>query len=171
MKQLVEKLIEKGKKISTMESCTGGGVANAITNIPGASEIIEYSAVTYSNDFKVKMGVNPAIIEQYSVYSMETADEMSKAISAFANTTYGVGITGKLLRGDPNNPHGNDNEVYISVYDREKDEFYRKTVTVVYDTREENKALVINEVKDLVLEALDNTYTPAPTNPVQKVKN
>ena len=56
-KRVVEKLIEDKKTISTMESCTGGGVANAITNIEGASSILKFSAVTYSNEFKIKMGV------------------------------------------------------------------------------------------------------------------
>ena len=48
MEDVVNKLKEKNKTIATMESCTGGGVANAITNVPGASEIILFSAVTLS---------------------------------------------------------------------------------------------------------------------------
>ena len=55
MEDVVNKLKEKNKTIATMESCTGGGVANAITNVPGASEIILFSAVTYSNEYKIKM--------------------------------------------------------------------------------------------------------------------
>ena len=53
MKEVVELLIKKHKTISTMESCTGGGVANANTSIEGASEILKFSAVTYSNEFKI----------------------------------------------------------------------------------------------------------------------
>ena len=52
---IVNKLIETEKTISTMESCTGGYIANCITNIPGASEILKFSAVTYSNEFKIKI--------------------------------------------------------------------------------------------------------------------
>ena len=78
MKKLVEELIKNKKTISTMESCTGGGVANAITNIEGASEVLKFSAVTYSNEYKIKMGVSSDVIDEYSVYSMETAHEMSK---------------------------------------------------------------------------------------------
>ena len=77
MKDIVLLLKKKNKTISTMESCTGGGVANAITNIEGASEVLKYSAVTYSNEFKIKMGVSSEVIDKYSVYSMETAMEMS----------------------------------------------------------------------------------------------
>ena len=103
MKDLVKLLIEKNKTISTMESCTGGGVANAITNVEGASNVLKFSAVTYSNEFKIKMGVDKSIIDKYSVYSIETANEMSKNISKFTNSDYGIGITGKLNRVDENN--------------------------------------------------------------------
>ena len=85
MKQIIDLLKEKNKTISTMESCTGGGVANAITNIEGASEVLRYSAVTYSNEYKIKMGVDEKVIDKYSVYSMETAIEMAKNISNRTN--------------------------------------------------------------------------------------
>ena len=111
MEEVVKRLINKNKTISTMESCTGGGVANAITNVEGASEVLKFSAVTYSNEFKIKMGVNKEIIDKYSVYSMETAIEMSKNISLYTSSDYGVGITGKLNRIDPNNPYGEYNEI------------------------------------------------------------
>jgi len=151
MKSLVEKLIKENKTISTMESCTGGGVANAITNIPGASEILKFSAVTYSNEFKIKMGVSSEVIEKYSVYSMETAKEMSKSISNFTLSTYGVGITGKLQRRDINNPYGKDNIVYISIYDRENNKYYNKEIEVTKDTRKENKELVIEETIKILM--------------------
>ena len=67
MRELVELLINKKKTISTMESCTGGGVSNAITNIEGASEVLKFSAVTYSNFGKIKMGVSKKVIDKYSV--------------------------------------------------------------------------------------------------------
>ena len=151
MKELVEKLISEKKTISTMESCTGGGVVNAITNIPGASEVLKFSAVTYANEFKIKMGVNSDVIEKYSVYSMETANEMSKNISKFASSSYGVGITGKLCRSDINNPYGNDDIVYVSVYDRENNKYYTSIVRATMSDREKNKKLVIDEVVKIIL--------------------
>lgn len=89
LEEIVKILTEQNKTVSTMESCTGGALANAITNIPGASEILKFSAVTYSNEFKIKMGVPKDIIDTYSVYSIETAIEMSKKISEFINSNYG----------------------------------------------------------------------------------
>ena len=154
MKELVEKLIIENKSISTMESCTGGGVANAITNIPGASEILKFSAVTYSNEYKKKMGVSSEVIDKYSVYSIETAREMSKNISIFSNSNYGIGITGKLKNVDINNMYGLDDKVYISIYDKDKDIFYDYDLVVTKDSREENKNMVIDLVIEKLLEIL-----------------
>jgi len=154
MKRIVDKLIEKKKTISTMESCTGGGVANAITNIEGASEVLKFSAVTYSNEYKIKMGVSSDIIDKYSVYSIETAMEMSKNISEFTNSNYGIGITGKLNRVDVNNLCGSDNEVFISIYDKDLDKFYNYDLEVNKGSRKENKELVINLIIEKLLEVI-----------------
>lgn len=150
MKEVVLKLIEKHKTISTMESCTGGGVANAITNIEGASEILKFSAVTYSNEFKIKMGVNKDVIDKYTVYSMETANEMSKNISKFTNSDYGIGITGQINRIDPNNITNENNRIYISVYDKENDKYYNEIITAIEGSREENKKVIINKIENIL---------------------
>ena len=150
MKKIIEKLTKLNKTISTMESCTGGGIANSITNIEGASEVFKFSAVTYSNEYKIKMGVDKNIIDEYSVYSMETANEMSKNISNFTNANYGVGITGKLNRVDRFNPYGLDNVVYISIYDKDNNKYYNSIVEAKLSTRKNNKELVINEVITLL---------------------
>ena len=154
MKRIVEKLKENNKTISTMESCTGGGIANEITNIEGASEVLKFSAVAYSNEFKIKMGVSSEIIDKYTVYSIETAMEMSKNISVFTNSNYGVGITGKLNRIDKNNLFGSDNIVYMSIYDKELDKFYNYDIEVAKSSRKENKELVINFIIEKLLEII-----------------
>ena len=154
MKEIVKKLIEQNKTISTMESCTGGGVANAITNIEGASEVLKFSAVTYSNEFKIKMGVNKSIIEKYSVYSKETAQEMGKNISMFTNSDYGIGITGKLARIDKRNLYGENNVVYVSIYDKNKNKFNNLKLKVTEKTREGNKNYIIQKIVDKLNEIL-----------------
>ena len=154
MKNIVELLIEKKKTISTMESCTGGGVADSITSIPGASEVLRFSAVTYSNEYKIKMGVSEKIINKYSVYSIETAMEMSKNISVFANSNYGVGITGKLNRVDKNNLYGNDNQVFISIYDRDNNKYYNYDIYVDKTSRKSNKKVVIELIKEKLLDII-----------------
>lgn len=154
MKRIIEKLTKLNKTISTMESCTGGGVANAITNIEGASEVLKFSAVTYSNEHKIKMGVDSDIIDKYSVYSMETADQMSRNISTFANSNYGVGITGKLNRVDKANPYGEDNIVFISIYDKDNNKYYNSKVEATKGSRKENKELVIENIIKMLLEII-----------------
>lgn len=151
MKEVVEKLIENNKTISTMESCTGGAVVNSITNVEGSSEIIKFSAVTYSNEFKIKMGVDKEVIDKYTVYSIQTADEMSKNISNFANSNYGVGITGQINRTDPNNVVNDNDKIYISIYDRDKDKFYNETLVATIGTREENKQIIVEKVKEILI--------------------
>ena len=76
MNKVVELLIKNNKTISTMESCTGGALVNAITNIPGASEVLKFSAVTYSNEYKIKMGVDKNIIDIAEKETMEVINEI-----------------------------------------------------------------------------------------------
>ena len=144
MKNIVELLIEKNKTISTMESCTGGAIANYITNIPNASKVFAFSAVTYSNDYKIKMGVNKDIIDKYTVYSMEVANNMAKVICGYTNSNYGVGVTGKLKKIDENNPYGEDDLVYLSIYDSDSDKYYNDIIKLKYEKRIDNKEQIIN---------------------------
>ena len=64
MKEIVNKLLKAHKTISTMESCTGGSLASAITNIDLSSDVFHFGAVTYSNNFKVKFGISQEIIDK-----------------------------------------------------------------------------------------------------------
>lgn len=154
LEEIVKILTKQNKTVSTMESCTGGCLANAITNIPGASEILKFSAVTYSNEFKIKMGVQKEIIDTYSVYSIETAIEMSKKISEFTNSNYGIGITGKLNRADLHNLSGDNSTVYFSIYNKDNNTNYNGSLKVTKETRKENKEEVINLIVDKLYEII-----------------
>ena len=72
-KELIDKLIEKNLKITSMESCTGGYFLSCVTNIENSSKVTEGGYITYSNDSKIRNGVSKEIIEEYGVYSKETA--------------------------------------------------------------------------------------------------
>lgn len=154
MEEVIKKLIKLNKTISTMESCTGGALVNAITNVEGASSIIKFSAVTYSNEYKIKLGVNKDIISKYSVYSIETAKEMSKKITDFTNSNYGIGITGKINRIDPNNLVGLDNLIYVSIYDKDNSKYYTLTIKAINDTRNNNKNMIIKKISEFLLEII-----------------
>lgn len=154
MQEVINKLLNNHLTISTMESCTGGAISNAITNIPRSSEVFMYSAITYSNEFKIKMGVSKEIIDKYTVYSKEVANEMSLNISKFTNSDYGIGITGKLNRVDINNPYGSDDLVYISIYQKKDNTFHTDTVKCTESSRPDNKNLVIDKVVDMLLKLI-----------------
>ena len=154
MKEIIELLTKNNQTISTMESCTGGYIVNEITNYPGASEVLKFSAVTYSNEFKIKMGVDKNVIDKFSVYSEETAREMSKNISEFANSEYGIGITGKLNRIDKRNLHGDNNLVYVSIYDKRENKYYDDTIEVKDQSRELNKRMVLETIEKILLKIL-----------------
>lgn len=146
MEEIVEKLSELNKTVASMESCTGGGLANMITNIPGASDVFKFGAVTYSNEYKIKMGVSEEVITRYSVYSKKTAREMSKNIAEFAKANYGIGVTGKLNRADKNNLVNEDNLVYFCIYDYDDNKYYDFNLKVVRPTRKECKKEVIDKI-------------------------
>ena len=155
--KIVSKLDDLKRTIATMESCTGGALASEITNNPGASEVLKFSAVTYSNEYKIKMGVSAEVIDKYSVYSMETAVEMAKNISEFAVSDYGVGITGKINTSDPANKQGENDIVFVAIYDKNLGDYTKATIQVPHDkTRKEVKAYIVDYIGNILLELLND---------------
>lgn len=157
MFDVVKILTQRKETIATMESCSGGAIVNSITNIPGASEIIKFSAVTYANEFKIKMGVLKETIDKYSVYSMAVAKEMSKNISLFANSTYGIGITGKINREDPYNKSGENNKIFISIYNKNNDTYNTFSLIAKDADRISNKDYIVEEIAKKLLTIFRNS--------------
>lgn len=148
--EIVNKLVEKKLTIATMESCTGGGIANEITSISGASAVIKESYVTYCNEAKIKHGVPAEVIEKYTVYSSETAVEMAKAVKKAASSDIGIGITGQLGRIDPNNPVEKLNHVWFAIACKNNDVTV-KEIVVPDEDRKSQKEYAIKEVaKELI---------------------
>ena len=114
-RQLTLKLIESGRTITTMESCTSGQVASLITDTEGASAVMPGAFVTYSNAAKVLMGVPAETIEAFGVYSAQTADAMARACRENCGTDIGVGVTGTFGNVDPNNADSAPGEVYFAI--------------------------------------------------------
>jgi nicotinamide-nucleotide amidase len=84
-----------GKTMATAESCTGGWIAQAITEVPGSSAWFDRGFVTYSNSAKVQMlGVNPQTLEKYGAVSVETAMEMAVGALAHSAADVAVAVTG-----------------------------------------------------------------------------
>ena len=85
----------RGLKVVTAESCTGGLVAGALTEIAGSSDVVDRGFVTYSNEAKQQMlGVPAATIETHGAVSRETAEAMARGALGSANADLAVAITG-----------------------------------------------------------------------------
>lgn len=92
---LVKLCIDKKLTIATAESCTGGLVAGALTDVPGSSAVLDRGFVTYSNAAKQQMlGVPVATLKQYGEVSRQTAEAMARGALAKAKVDLAVAITG-----------------------------------------------------------------------------
>jgi len=145
--QLVERLAAGGFLITTVESCTGGAIANGITNVPGSGDVFKDGFVTYSNEAKIALGVPESTIKNHSVYSLQTALAMANAgIEKSAFTPHiSVGVTGSLNRADPDNPDASVvGEVYIAIV-KTASSVHQHTLTVPTElSRPGAKLFVVN---------------------------
>ncbi len=86
---------KKGLKIATAESCTGGMIAAALTDIAGSSDVFDRGFVTYSNDAKIEMlGVSPDTLDMHGAVSSQTAKEMATGAITSSNADISVSVTG-----------------------------------------------------------------------------
>jgi nicotinamide-nucleotide amidase len=93
--RLGQALENKQASVCTVESCTGGGLAFAITDVPGSSNWLNQSWVTYSNEAKADLvGVSPQALERYGAVSKEVVIEMAKGGRQRAQADYAVAISG-----------------------------------------------------------------------------
>lgn len=85
----------RGLKVATAESCTGGLVAGALTEVPGSSDVLDRGFITYSNAAKEAMlGVPAATLERHGAVSRETAEAMAAGALAMSDADLAVAITG-----------------------------------------------------------------------------
>ncbi len=92
---LVRLLTEYGQTLALAESCTGGYLANRITNVPGASQILLAGLVTYSNEAKQKfLGVKAETLATHGAVSEPTAREMAEGARTQTGADYALAITG-----------------------------------------------------------------------------
>ncbi len=94
-RELGERLAERGWRVATAESCTGGWIAQAITAIAGSSGWFEAGLVTYSNDAKVALlGVDAMTIARHGAVSEATAAAMAGGALAATGADLAVAVTG-----------------------------------------------------------------------------
>jgi nicotinamide-nucleotide amidase len=92
---VLDALRRRGWTIATAESCTGGMITAALTDIPGSSDVVDRGFVTYSNAAKVAMlGVRPATLEAHGAVSEAVAAEMAKGALERSDADVTVSVTG-----------------------------------------------------------------------------
>ena len=95
LEPLRELLCARGVRMATAESCTGGGVAQLCTGLPGSSEWFECAFVTYSNAAKTRMlGVSAALIEAHGAVSEPVARAMAEGALVNSDAEAALSITG-----------------------------------------------------------------------------
>ena len=93
--RLVELLKERGLTCATAESCTGGGVASAITDVPGASAVFWGGIVSYDNSVKEHvLGVPQSVLSRHGAVSPECAAAMATGARRLMKTDMAVSLTG-----------------------------------------------------------------------------
>ena len=92
---VLERLRARGVMVATAESCTGGLIAGALTEIAGSSDVVDRGFVTYSNAAKAAMlGVDPALIEREGAVSEAVARAMAEGALARSDAGIAVAVTG-----------------------------------------------------------------------------
>ncbi len=86
---------QKKANLALAESCTGGLIADLLTNVPGSSDYFIFSAVTYSNELKMKiLDVKARTLNLYGAVSEQTAKEMARGVQQVCGATYGLSVSG-----------------------------------------------------------------------------
>jgi nicotinamide-nucleotide amidase len=94
-KQLATVLMEKGARVTTAESCTGGWIAKTLTDLPGSSAWFEYGFVSYGNNAKAQLlGVDPQLLEAEGAVSEAVVLAMAGGALAASGADYAIAVSG-----------------------------------------------------------------------------
>ena len=152
--EIVKILRENNLKISFAESITGGMLSSAITDISGASKVMETSFVTYSNDSKNKnLNVSKNTLDKFGAISENTAFEMAKGIKEKSKADIGVSTTGEA---GPNSSETEVGNVYTCIYFSD-DDYYVKHYFFSGD-RNKIRRSTVNRVLSQILFVLRKNF-------------
>ena len=139
--RLVRRIKEGNHTITVAESCTGGLLASAFTDIAGASQWFQQSWVTYSNEAKVKeLGVKESSLEKRGAVSAEVAIQMAQGARVKANASIAISITG--IAGPSNDGSKKKiGTVYVGIA---SDGWANSDITEIGGNRAENKIAFVH---------------------------
>lgn len=146
-------LLAQKAHVALAESCTGGLLAETLTGVPGASNVLECGVVSYSSRMKCEvLGVNPGTIEEHTVVSGPVSLEMAEGVRRLTGAEYGIGITGVAGPGpDGTHPEG---DIYISLVGPNVT-VTKHLMTGTFGKREFNRRAAAECALDLLSEALE----------------
>jgi nicotinamide-nucleotide amidase len=92
---VVQELVEAGKIVAVAESCTGGWIAKALTDVGGSSQCFAYGIVSYSNGAKESLlGVKPASLAKHGAVSEDVVQEMAMGVLRLSGADYAIAVSG-----------------------------------------------------------------------------
>ncbi|UHS56566.1 CinA family protein [Agrobacterium vaccinii] len=92
---VVKDFSARGQMLSTAESCTGGLIAGALTDVPGSSAVVDRGFVTYTNEAKMQMlGVDAVTLDTFGAVSRETALQMAHGALFRSRSEFSIAVTG-----------------------------------------------------------------------------
>lgn len=94
LEKLADRLMACQQTVSTVESCTGGGIAARCTDFAGSSQWFNGAVVTYSNAMKVRLGVDPADLEQHGAVSESVVRQMAELGRAYCRSDWCISVSG-----------------------------------------------------------------------------
>lgn len=148
---LLSALVARGWTVTTAESCTGGMVAAAITDIAGSSQVFEEGFVTYSNSAKITMlGVAPETLDAVGAVSEEVVREMARGARDRAGATLAVAISG--IAGPGGSEHKPEGRVCFALAS-DAAEIFSETVEFGALGRAEVRRAARDHALDLLLNA------------------
>lgn len=149
--KVLDLLREKGKTLVTAESLTGGGIGNALTAIPGASEVYKGGVISYVNEVKRDiLGVSQEILDRYGAVSPWTAGAMASGVRELLKADVAVSVTG--LAGPGGDEFGHPvGTVYIGFCCNQKSLVKQCRFT---GSREEIRHRTIRAALELILEQM-----------------
>ncbi|MBR5234548.1 MAG: CinA family protein [Clostridia bacterium] len=154
--EAVRLLTERKMKITTAESCTGGMIAQMITDISGASSVFDCGIVSYSNEIKHSLlGVSEETLKTYGAVSEETVREMVSGALKISGADIAVAVSGIAgpLSDNTQKPVG---LIYIAVATDNNVHIKKLNNSFNVNIRENNRNSAANEALKLVCEILEN---------------
>lgn len=151
-RKVFDVLKEKGMKLATAESCTGGMLSASITALPGASDVFERGFITYSNESKTELLQVPAkLIAAHGAVSAEVAEAMAEGARKNSRADIAVSITG-IAGPDGGSAEKPVGTVYIGF--AEKDGKTENLHNTFKGTREEIRTQSVSAALEMLLKNL-----------------